>query len=390
MADTNLRLIVLNTNYYFNSTNSSAYTTVVDPVNQFAWFRDTLKRTAQLGQQALIVGHVPPGVYARSVFKGTETKWFYNSRNEQYIAIIREYCDTIVGQLFGHEHEDAFKLFFKSNTTISATGGQPSNETCSFLLSNPSVSPRNFTELINPSNPAVRLYTYGNYYTTRQRSEEQRRTASAAQVQQPSSAALLQNILVMYSQYYFDLKKFNSSTFNVTAENWDLEYNTADAWNITTLTAVDLGTYYNRLFNSSNDHGEMLSYLKRASAQYEEEPYTKCETAKTVCRLRQMCAISAVSFNDFNLCTSVITPFFVNWLVILTIFGAAPVLLLIVFAFAAFMGVCVFKDHKKMVSSNDTTNSGNNNGGLDGNGDIIVDATNNNGEQASLLHGNEQ
>lgn len=105
MLDSKLRLIVLNTNYYFNNNGTSPYSSISDPVGQFSWFSDTLAKSNALGQKVLIIGHVPPGVYGRSVYNITEKRWFFDSFNEQYIAIIRSYCSTIIGQLFGHEHE---------------------------------------------------------------------------------------------------------------------------------------------------------------------------------------------------------------------------------------------------------------------------------------------
>lgn len=75
---------MLNTNYYYYATNSSENVSkahvnlqlgcptywpqftryMSDPMGQFEWLNSTLQNCTQLGEKALLVGHVPPGVFA--------------------------------------------------------------------------------------------------------------------------------------------------------------------------------------------------------------------------------------------------------------------------------------------------------------------------------------
>lgn len=142
-----------------------------------------------------------------------------------------------------------------------------SNETCSFLLDNPSISPKNYTEGITPTNPALRLFSYA---TSNDKS------------------------LLQYEQYYFNLKDFNATIANITVENWEREYSTLEHWNISALTPLQLTAYFDKLNGSAGTESatdEMYMYLVRASVSFDKEPLQKCQS-KTFCKLRQMVSSS--------------------------------------------------------------------------------------------------
>jgi sphingomyelin phosphodiesterase acid-like 3 len=54
----------------------------------------------------LIVGHVPPGSSELS----NSTNWFYPKHNKNYLKVVKDYSSTIHAQVFGHEHEDTYRL----------------------------------------------------------------------------------------------------------------------------------------------------------------------------------------------------------------------------------------------------------------------------------------
>ena len=74
--------------------------------------------------QVIIFGHSPPGKYERSfqVSKGASTSIDHNSNqwsqhwlqerfNHRYLEFVRKYSKLIVGQFFGHQHSDTFRIF---------------------------------------------------------------------------------------------------------------------------------------------------------------------------------------------------------------------------------------------------------------------------------------
>ena len=66
--------------------------------------------------KVLIIGHVTPGGFERAA----GTYWFSEHQDvstevqydERYYGIVTEYHDVIVGQLYGHQHTDSFKIFY--------------------------------------------------------------------------------------------------------------------------------------------------------------------------------------------------------------------------------------------------------------------------------------
>ena len=68
----------------------------------------------------IIFGHSPPGKYERSfqVSKGAASSssissqhWLQERFNHKYLEFVRKYSDIIVGQFFGHQHSDSFRIF---------------------------------------------------------------------------------------------------------------------------------------------------------------------------------------------------------------------------------------------------------------------------------------
>jgi len=58
--------------------------------------------------QVLIVGHVPPGVFARS----RNVSWMRPSFNQRFVNLLRQYHSIIVATIFGHEHTDGFRVVY--------------------------------------------------------------------------------------------------------------------------------------------------------------------------------------------------------------------------------------------------------------------------------------
>ena len=56
--------------------------------------------------QALLSGHVPLGCEP----KGETAHWYYPHFNHQFLDIVQQYKDVIVGLIFGHEHKDNLRI----------------------------------------------------------------------------------------------------------------------------------------------------------------------------------------------------------------------------------------------------------------------------------------
>jgi sphingomyelin phosphodiesterase acid-like 3 len=151
LIEPGLRILVLNTNLYYNVKRQYPYTmNMSDPANQFMWMESVLNSSRANNEKVLIVGHVPPGMFERAAGFVVKEGWFYDKFNERYVSIIRSHCNTIVGQLFGHEHSDSFKIVFsKDNQTA-----------CNAIMINPSIGMWNPNQNVNSSKPAIRAYSY--------------------------------------------------------------------------------------------------------------------------------------------------------------------------------------------------------------------------------------
>ena len=89
------------------------------------WLQDTLATAKRNGEKVLLVAHVPPGI-ASSTFEYGD--WFVN--------VTLPYSDIIVGQLFGHTHQDHFKVVQHGGKTLGSVLITPSVTT--FAHQNPS------------------------------------------------------------------------------------------------------------------------------------------------------------------------------------------------------------------------------------------------------------
>ena len=77
--------------------------------------------------QVIIFGHSPPGKYERSfqVSQGGAAShsktssssstwsqhWLQERFNHRYLDFVRKYSKIIIGQFFGHQHSDSFRIF---------------------------------------------------------------------------------------------------------------------------------------------------------------------------------------------------------------------------------------------------------------------------------------
>lgn len=98
-----LKLVSLNMNYC-NNQNWWLLLNSTDPADELSWFVRELQSSELLGEKVMVIGHIPPGT------NDCLQVWSNN-----YYKIISRFEDTIIGQFFGHTHQDEFEIFYETD-----------------------------------------------------------------------------------------------------------------------------------------------------------------------------------------------------------------------------------------------------------------------------------
>jgi sphingomyelin phosphodiesterase len=96
--NTGVRIIGLNTQLG-DVFNFKIYANSTDPGNMLAWLRKELYSAEQANEKAYIFGHIPAGDHF------TDSLW-----SKHYRVLVNRFRNTIMGQFFGHSHNDHFQL----------------------------------------------------------------------------------------------------------------------------------------------------------------------------------------------------------------------------------------------------------------------------------------
>jgi len=128
-----LRIVSFNT-MYCDSDNFWLWLNDTDPTGQLAWLAKVLDSAEQKNEKVYVIGHIPPG-----------SSGCYSAYGQRYYNIINQYNNTVIGQFFGHSHEDYFEVFRDVETNLIPTN-------LAFIC--PSI-----TSYIG-INPTFRLYQY--------------------------------------------------------------------------------------------------------------------------------------------------------------------------------------------------------------------------------------
>jgi len=96
--ETGLKIIGINSEMGDNF-NTWLILNNTDPGNMLAWLRKELYQAETSNEKVLIIGHIPPGG------RFGESDWAM-----RYQVIINRFQNIIVGQMFGHTHQDEFEL----------------------------------------------------------------------------------------------------------------------------------------------------------------------------------------------------------------------------------------------------------------------------------------
>jgi sphingomyelin phosphodiesterase len=138
VANTNLRIISLNTNMYY-TLNFWLYepTMETDPSGQFAWLVNELQSAETAGERVYIIGHMPLG--ASDAF---------HDPSHLFNTIVNRYSATIAAMFFGHTHKDEFQISYSVDTNAQ----KAFNNAVAMSYVMPSLTPTD-------GMPAFRIYT---------------------------------------------------------------------------------------------------------------------------------------------------------------------------------------------------------------------------------------
>ncbi|CAG9323467.1 unnamed protein product [Blepharisma stoltei] len=128
--NTNLRIIGLNT-LSCDINNFYLFANVTDPNGYILWLNNELANAEMYGYKVYIIGNIAPG-----------SKSCVNSWSKHYSVLMERYQNTVMGQFFGGENRDEFRI----------NKGYFSSKPTGIQFISPSLSP------YKNSNPSYRIY----------------------------------------------------------------------------------------------------------------------------------------------------------------------------------------------------------------------------------------
>ncbi|NXS14334.1 ASM3B phosphodiesterase, partial [Neodrepanis coruscans] len=247
------RMVVLNTNLYYDQNNETAGEE--DPGGQFQWLEETLTNASRTDEMVYIVGHIPPGFFEKKRGK----PWFRRGFNQRYLGIVQKHHRVIAAQFFGHHHTDSFRMFYSDT-------GSPIN--VMFLA--PGVTPWKTTlPGVNngANNPGIRVVDYD-----------------------PDTLQVLDMVT-----YYLNLTRANmkASAGEEEFPEWEEEYRLTDAFQVPDGSVLSMQTVLQRLWG---DPRYLQRYHEFNSASYDLGP------CRQRCRVDHLCAIREVDFAKYDEC----------------------------------------------------------------------------------------
>ncbi|XP_024947416.1 acid sphingomyelinase-like phosphodiesterase 3b [Cephus cinctus] len=246
----NLRVIVLNTNYYIKKHVASQS---ADPSGQWSWLIKQLRDCRLNRQKAYIVMSVPPGVedIEGGLFRTSEELSWAQKHNKRYLGVIRTFYDVIVAQFASHR-SDTFRLIYSKYEKL-----------ISFILLSPSIQPH-YSNL-----PSVRMYMYDMKSTK----------------------------VVDYVQYYFNMSWGNDEMDRKSSEKyWKVRYNFRDHYALPDLSLYSLETLLARMAKGN-------IFFKRFIKATRAMQYGG-DICFGRCKMVMMCLITNIELTDFFECIS--------------------------------------------------------------------------------------
>jgi len=256
LAGRQLQLVAINTALYLESNMETRHNYHHDPANQWHWLQKTLKAAREKHKTVIIFGHSPPGVFEHD-WSTPGTHWLQHSHNIRYHRLIEEYSDVIVGQFFGHQNTDTFRVFYNKKR-------QP----ISWALVSPGISPISRLDGVREpvlSSPSIRLYKYSIY----------------------------DGKVLDYSQFSLSLAQSKLEGRPV----WDLHYNFSSYYNTEAITPHTMDLLYR---NMVEGEGQLTHNYLMANTGGLEHP----NNCPQPCRKVHLCSIPNVDITNFMKCVT--------------------------------------------------------------------------------------
>ncbi|KAH3742966.1 sphingomyelin phosphodiesterase [Pelomyxa schiedti] len=222
-----LLVISLNTNIFSASRMALNKT---NDCGQLEWLQETLDSAQLANKKVYIIGHIPPGIDA---YKKYQPMWEMTWLN-QYVNIVYDYRDIILGTFWGHIHSDEMRF-------TTANYSSPEEIFAAFCLVAPSISP------CFENNPAFHRFIFDT-----------------------SSFTLLD-----YDSFYLDLAWANIHK----EDKWKLEYSFCDAYQVPDLSLNSARMLFNNLATNNTMFQE---WDARRSALYDPDQIPRICTMITV------------------------------------------------------------------------------------------------------------
>ncbi|CAE1299558.1 SMPDL3 [Acanthosepion pharaonis] len=246
-----LRIISLNTNLYYSLDKETVSKT--DPGNQLQWLDQQLRYASDHGEKTILMAHVPPGSFERSL----NITWMYTAFNDRLVDILKKHNHVISAQIYGHEHTDSFKIIYDGKIPVSV------------LLMAPAVSPMNSSlPGVGPNNPGIRLYFY-------------RRTTGE---------------IINYHQYYLNLKKIHPVS---NSANWELEYRALEDMLVTDMSPQSFDNLVKEF--PKKEMAKFQKYLQYNTVSYREKSTLKPDAKEFQ---QHVCAITRLTTDSYQACIS--------------------------------------------------------------------------------------
>ncbi|XP_069479164.1 acid sphingomyelinase-like phosphodiesterase 3b [Ambystoma mexicanum] len=242
------RIIVLNTNLYYDSNNQTG--SMEDPGGQFEWLEEELKYASNVGEKVYIVGHVPPGMFEMKRNKG----WFRPHFNKRYVDIIKKYHQVIAAQFFGHHHTDTFRMFYSDS-------GSP----VSTLFIAPGITPWKTTlpgVSNGANNPGIRVFDYDR------------------------ETLQIKDMVTYY---------LNLTYSNIESPRWEKEYRLTETFHVLDGSVNSMQAVLNKI---STNNCYLQKYYEYNSVNHD---LTICDHN---CRIDHVCAIREVDYSKYDECLS--------------------------------------------------------------------------------------
>eukprot|EP00271_Cylindrocystis_brebissonii_P018827 TRINITY_DN5478_c0_g1_i1.p1 TRINITY_DN5478_c0_g1~~TRINITY_DN5478_c0_g1_i1.p1 ORF type:complete len:856 (-),score=107.60 TRINITY_DN5478_c0_g1_i1:264-2831(-) len=264
-----LRILALNSQWYdvnnFWLLNSS---TLEDPAGQLAWMEATLIEAERNEERVIVLGHIPVG--------DTGCYEYYARR---VLRLFVRFKATVMVSLFGHTHNDHFKLF----SGADKEGGE--QEDVGVALMAPSFTP------LDGHNPTFRLVSYSRPPPLRPSGKSDPDPRSWGESWRATEVSLQAGYepasLLDYWQYILDLQEAKDKD---DPRNWVVQYRASKEYEMASMALSEWRRLAQRLATDS-------SLFERFLGNFHDLLPQPCNEQ---CRRSKLAYLTSSSFFDFQ------------------------------------------------------------------------------------------